>query len=299
MKKIISFFCLVVCTLIWGTTFIAQDTGMDNIGPFTFNSVRFFVAFFAVMPFVFMFERKKINNQIKGNQKEFIWLMIPVGVSLFLATQLQQVSLLYTDVANAAFFTIFYVPLVPIIIFFIFSKKMHWSIWPSVTACVVGGYFLTEFSNTIVRLGDTLVLIGAVFWALHIIYIGRLVSKFDLPFFIALLQNLVVAALSFLLVVIFEEINISNIKLETFEILYAGILSGGAAFVLQLFGQRNIDAAPAAIIMSLEGVFATVSAWIILNQILGFNNIIGCTLILFGVLFSQISPLYDSKIKNI
>ena len=295
MKKTLSFLALIVCTLIWGTTFIAQDTGMDNIGPFTFNSVRFFVAFIAVLPFAYFFERKKINDQIKDNQKEFIKLMIPVGVSLFLGTQLQQVSLLYTDVANAAFFTIFYVPMVPIIIILIFSERLHWSIWPSALACVIGGYFLTEFMNATVRLGDALVLIGAIFWALHIIYIGRLVSKFDLPFFISLMQNLVVASLSFLLVTIFEDIDISKIKLETFEILYAGILSGGVAFVLQLFGQRNIEAAPAAIIMSLEGVFATISAWVILNQILGLDNIIGCTLILFGVLFSQLVPIYDKR----
>ena len=299
MKKTISFLALIICTLIWGTTFIAQDTGMDAIGPYTFNSIRFYVAFLAVTPFVFFFERKKIKDQIKNNQKEFVKLMVPVGLSLFLGTQLQQVSLLYTDVANAAFFTIFYVPLVPIIIFFIFSEKIHWSIWPSVIACVIGGYFLTDFNNANVRRGDILVIIGAIFWALHIIYIGRLVSKFDLPFFIALLQNLVVATLSLFLVLIFEEINISKIKLETFEILYAGILSGGVAFVLQLFGQRNINAAPAAIIMSMEGVFATISAWIILNQILGINNLIGCTLILFGVLLSQLSPIYDTKFKNI
>ena len=296
MKKALSFVSLIVCTLIWGTTFIAQDTGMDAIGPYTFNSIRFFVAFFAVMPFVFIFERKKIKKQIKDNQREFIKLMIPVGVSLFLGTQLQQVSLLYTDVANAAFFTIFYVPMVPIIIFFMFSEKLHWSIWPSALACVVGGYFLTEFNDATVRLGDSLVLIGAIFWALHIIYIGRLVSKFDLPFFIALLQNLVVAVLSFLLVVIFEKIDFSKIILETYEILYAGVLSGGVAFVLQLFGQRHISPAPVAIVMSLEGVFATISAWIILNQILGFSNIIGCLLILFGVLFSQLLPIYDKKL---
>ena len=298
MKKTLSFISLIICTFIWGTTFIAQDTGMDAIGPYTFNSVRFYVAFIAVMPFVFL-ERKKINLFIKGNEKKFIKLMIPVGLSLFFGTQLQQVSLLYTDVANAAFFTIFYVPLVPIIVYFLFSEKIHWAIWPSAFACVVGGYFLTDFSNATVRLGDTLVLIGAIFWALHIIYIGRLVSEFDMPFLIALLQNLVVATLSLFLALIYEEINFENIKLETFEILYAGILSGGVAFVLQLFGQRNINAAPAAIIMSLEGVFATVSAWIILSQILGLGNIIGCTLILFGVLFSQIIPFYETKAKNI
>ena len=222
--------------------------------------------------------------------------MIPVGVSLFLGTVFQQVSLIYTDVANSAFFTVFYVPLVPIIIYIIFAEKPHWSVWPAVSFCVAGGYFLSDFNNETVRLGDGMVLVGAIFWALHIIYIGKLIGKFNLPFFIALLQNLSVAVLSFLLVVMFEEIDFSKIILEKYEILYAGILSGGVAFVLQLFGQKHISAAPAAIIMSLEGVFATISAWIILNQILGLDNIIGCSLILIGVLFSQLLPIYEKKI---
>ena len=297
MKKTISFVCLVVCTFIWGTTFIAQDTGMDNIGPFTFNFVRFFVGFFAVAPFVLLFEKKKINEQIKAKRNKFYKLIIPVGIFLFLATVLQQVSLLYTDVANSAFFTIFYVPMVPIIVYFLFSEKLHWSIWPSVFACVIGGYLLSDIGDANIRFGDSLVLVGALFWALHIIYIGKIIDQFDLPFFIALLQNLVVAALSFLLAVIFEEIDFSKIKLETFEILYAGILSGGAAFALQLFGQRNISAAPAAIVMSLEGVFAAIAAWIILNQILGLNNIIGCVLILGGILLSQLAPIYKKNYK--
>jgi len=297
MKKTTSFICLVVCTLIWGTTFIAQDTGMDNIGPFTFNSTRFFVGFLAVVPFVFLFEKKKINNQIKNKKKKFFKLIVPVGIFLFLGCIFQQVSLLYTDVANSAFFTIFYVPMVPIIVYFIFSEKLHWSIWPSVLACVIGGYFLSDINDATIRFGDGLVLIGAIFWALHIIYIGKIIDYFDLPFFIALLQNLIVATLSFLLVMIFEEFDFNKIKLETVEILYAGILSGGAAFALQIFGQRNISAAPAAIVMSLEGVVATISAWIILSQILGVNNVIGCLLILFGVLLSQLAPIYQKSYR--
>ena len=297
MKKTISFVCLVVCTFIWGTTFIAQDTGMDNIGPFTFNFVRFFVGFFAVAPFVLLFEKKKINEQIKAKRNKFYKLIIPVGIFLFLATVLQQVSLLYTDVANSAFFTIFYVPMVPIIVYFLFSEKLHWSIWPSVFACVIGGYLLSDIGDANIRFGDSLVLVGALFWALHIIYIGKIIDQFDLPFFIALLQNLLVAGLSFLLAAIFEEIDFSKIRLETFEILYAGILSGGAAFALQLFGQRNISATPAAIVMSLEGVFAAIAAWIILNQILGLNNIIGCVLILGAILLSQLAPIYKKNYK--
>ena len=203
--------------------------------------------------------------------------------------------MLYTNVANSAFFTIFYVPMVPIIVYFLFSERLHWSIWPSALACIIGGYFLSDISNFTIRFGDGLVLIGALFWALHIIYIGKIINQFDLPFFIALVQNLIVASLSFILVMIFEEINFSKIKLETVEILYAGILSGGAAFALQLFGQRNISPAPAAIVMSLEGVVAAIAAWLILNQFLGLNNIIGCTLILVGVLLSQLAPIYGKN----
>jgi len=297
MKKAISFICLVVCTLIWGTTFIAQDAGMDNIGPFTFNFVRFLVGFLAVAPFVFLFEKKKIKNQINGRTSDFLKLIIPVGIFLTLGCIFQQVSLLYTDVANSAFFTIFYVPMVPIIVYFLFSEKLHWSIWPSVLACVIGGYLLSDINNSTIRYGDSLVLIGALFWALHIIYIGKIIQKFNLPFFIALIQNMIVSFLSFVLVIIFEEINFSKISLEAAEILYAGILSGGAAFALQIFGQKNISAAPAAIIMSLEGVIAAISAWIILNQILGLNNIIGCTLILGGILLSQLAPIYEKNYK--
>ena len=181
--------------------------------------------------------------------------------------------------------------MVPIIIYFLFSKKIHWSIWPSVIFCIVGVYFLSDFHDANIRYGDGLVIIGALFWALHIIYIGKIIEHFDLPFFIAMLQNIIVALLSFILLFIFEEIDFSKIKLETFEILYAGILSGGAAFALQIFGQQNIASAPAAIIMSLEGVFAAIAAWLILNQVLGLNNIIGCLLIFFGVIFSQLVPI--------
>ena len=297
MKKTISLVCLIGCTFIWGTTFIAQDTGMDNIGPFTFNCVRFFVGFLAVAPFVFLFERKKINHQIKNKKNQFFKLIVPVGTFLFLGCIFQQVSLLYTDVANSAFFTIFYVLMVPIIVYFLFSEKLHWSVWPSVLACAVGGYFLSDIGNATIRFGDSLVLVGALFWALHIIYIGKIINHFDLPFFIALIQNLIVATLSFILVIIFEEFDFSKIKLETTEILYAGILSGGAAFALQIFGQRNISVAPAAIVMSLEGVIAAIAAWVILNQILELNNIIGCALILGGILLSQLAPIYEKNYK--
>ena len=115
MSKTLSLFSALLCTFIWGTTFIAQDTGMDDIGPFTFNSVRFFVGFLAIIPLALLFEVKKLKKEFRFDTKTFIILSLLIGVSLFLGSALQQVALLYTDVANAAFFTIFYVPMVPII----------------------------------------------------------------------------------------------------------------------------------------------------------------------------------------
>ena len=138
MSKTLSLFSALFCTLIWGTTFIAQDTGMDKIGPLTFNGARFFIGFLSIIPFALVFEKKKIISQINTNKKLFYQLLFWVGVFLFLGTYFQQTALLYTGVANAAFFTVFYVPMVPIILFVFYSKSIHWSIWPSVILCEIG-----------------------------------------------------------------------------------------------------------------------------------------------------------------
>ena len=291
MSKTVSLLSALLCTFIWGTTFIAQDTGMDNIGPFTFNAVRFFVGFLAIVPLAFLFEVKKFKSEFKLDFKTFATLSILIGLSLFLGSALQQVALLYTDVANAAFFTIFYVPMVPIIIFLFRKKSIHWSVWPSVVLCLIGGYLLTNFHNATVRLGDTLVVLGALFWSTHIIFTGIIVTKYNLPLTLGAIQTLLVALFSFMIGFIYEEFIIENILNEIDSILYAGILSGGFAFVLQIYAQKNITPAPAAIIFSLEGVFATIAAWFLLNQILGVNNLLGCFFILCGVLLSQLLPL--------
>ena len=291
MSKTLSLFSALLCTFIWGTTFIAQDTGMDDIGPFTFNSVRFFVGFLAIVPLALMFEAKKLKKEFRFDTKTFVILSFLIGLSLFLGSALQQVALLYTDVANAAFFTIFYVPMVPIIIFIFKKDFLHWSVWPSVILCLIGGYLLTNFQDATVRLGDTLVVLGALFWSTHIIFTGMIVKKYNLPLTIGAIQTLLVALFSFITGLFSEEFVIANILNEIDSILYAGILSGGFAFVLQIYAQRNITPAPAAIIFSLEGVFATIAAWFLLNQILGINNLLGCFFILSGVLLSQLVPL--------
>ena len=290
MTKSFSLFCALIITFIWGTAFIAQDTGMDNIGPLTFNAARFFVGFFTILPFALIFERKKIFTEIQLNRKKFFKYLFIMGISLFLGTSLQQAALQYTNVANAAFFTVFYVPFVPILLFLIYSQKVHWSIWPSIGLCIYGIYLLSNFSDSEIMKGDALVILCSIFWALHIIFAGKFMETFDIPIFYAALQGLLVATLSVISAYIFEDIIISNILLESYSIIYAGVLSGGIAFTLQMFAQKNIEEAPAAIIYSLEGVFAAIAAWIILGQILNINNIVGCFLILIAVIFSHLAP---------
>ena len=290
MSKSTSMICALITTFIWGTAFIAQDTGMDNIGPLTFNFSRFFVGFITILPIALFFERKKILIEISSNSKVFYKYLLFMGISLFLGTYLQQASLQYTNIANAAFFTVFYVPLVPILLFFIYASKVHWSIWPSIGLCVFGVYLLSDFSNSEVMLGDALVILCSVFWALHIIFAGKFMEIFNIPIFYAALQALLVATLSLLFSYFFEEIKFSNILLESSSIIYAGVFSGGIAFTLQMFAQKNIEEAPAAIIYSLEGVFAALAGWIILNQFLDLSNIIGCCLILIAIIFSQLAP---------
>ena len=296
MTKSLSLICALITTFIWGTAFIAQDTGMDNIGPLTFNAARFLVGFVTILPFALIFEKKKIISQINLDRKRFIKYLVFMGFSLFLGTSLQQASLQYTNVANAAFFTVFYVPLVPILLFFLYSQKVHWSIWPSIALCVYGVYLLSNFSDSEIMKGDALVILCSLFWAFHIIFAGKFMKIFDIPIFYAALQAVFVATLSIISAYTFEDVVLSNILLESSSIIYAGVLSGGIAFTLQMFAQKNIDEAPAAIIYSLEGVFAVIAAWIILNQILDIDNIIGCILILIAVIFSQLAPEIKNKL---
>ena len=293
-KKLISLVCAISCSFLWGSAFIAQDMGMDYIGPFSFTSGRMFLGFIALVPFFFIFEFKKIKEKKFSYDIILIYITL-LGFFLSGGFALQQYSLLYTDVANAAIFTIFYVLIVPAISYFLFSKKIHWSIWPSVFVCIIGGFLLTETDNMTVRLGDTLVLLGAFFWAFHIIYLSKFLKLFNYPIAITMGTCLIGSIIAFIPSLAFENITLGNLLLEKNELLYAGVLSSGIAFLLQALSQQNLSPAPVAIIFSLEGVFAAIFGWIILNQFLSEFKISGIVLILFAVIFSQLAPIYGKK----
>ena len=293
-KNLVSLICAIACSFLWGTAFIAQDMGMDYIGPFSFTAGRMFLGFITLIPFFFFFEFKKIKEKKISYNIILVYLAL---LAFFLSGgfALQQYSLLYTDVANAAIFTIFYVLIVPAISYFLFSKKIHWSVWPSVFVCIIGGFLLTEINNVTVRLGDSLVLLGAFFWAFHIVCLSKFLKLFNYPITITMGTCLIGSVIAFVPSLAFENITVGNLLLEKNELLYAGVLSSGIAFLLQALSQQNLSPAPVAIIFSLEGVFAAIFGWIILNQFLSELKIFGIVLILFAVIFSQLAPIYGKK----
>ena len=292
-KKVFSLICAVSCSLIWGSAFIAQDMGMDYNGPFTFTFGRLFLGFLTLIPFLIIYEYKKIKPLILKTQNIYNFLLI--GFLLSMGNALQQFALLYTDVANTAVFTIFYVVLVPFVSYYFFSKFIHNSVWLAIIICLFGGILLTEFNNIQVRIGDSIAVVNALFWAFHIVFISRFLKVFNFPITIACVQCLIASFFSLLPALVFENVELSNMILDGKEMIYAGVLSSGVAFLLQIYGQQNLAPAPVAIIFSLEGVFASIFGWIILSQYLNEIKIVGILLILFAVIFSQLAPLYDRK----
>ena len=283
---------LILASLIWGTAFVAQTTGMDFIGPITFINIRFFIGTIIILPLAFI--ERDIFFKIEEVKKKKLYLIIFLtGCSLFVGSFLQQYALQYTKVGNAAFLTILYVPFVPIISRFFLGKKIHWSIWVSVSICLVGSYYLTTGNSFEAQSADILVALCAVFFALHCILIDEFFEIVNAPFSLAFYQFGICFILSFPLMFIFEEPSFSGIYQEIGQLLYVGIMSTGVAYTFQIIGQRYVKPSTAVITLSLEGVFAALTAWIILTQMLSSIQIIGCTLIIVGVLVAQLIPLMN------
>ena len=291
-KHIFSNICLIGASLIWGTAFVAQTTGMDHIGPLTFTNIRFLIGGLIVFPLAIK-EIPRFKKLLK--KKKLFIIIFLTGLSLLLGTFLQQYALQYTKIGNAAFLTILYVPFVPIISRFILKKKIHWSIWLSVSVCLIGSYYLTVENSFDAQFADFLVIICALFFALHCIFIDEYFEIVDAPFTLATSQFLLCFFYSLPFVFIFENPTLIGIKKEIFELLYVGVLSSGVAYTLQIIGQRYVKPSTAAITFSLEGVFGSLAAWIILSQFLTTIQIFGCFLILVGVLTAQLIPLINKE----
>ena len=281
---------LLLASFIWGTTFVAQTTGMGFVGPLTFTFSRFFLGALTVIPFLIVYEINVFSIIIK--RYKTLLLIFATGLTLGSAATIQQYALLYTDVSNAAFITALYVPIVPLILKIFFRKYLHWSIWIAVIICLIGLYFLTADENTkIGNISDILLISAAFLFAVQIILNDIYLQKNKAPFSFAFYQYLIIFIITLFLALIFEKPTIYGIKNEFFEIFYAGAISVGIAYTLQILGQNKTRPAPAAIILSMEAVFAAIAAWILIGQTMDITKIIGCFLIFIGIIIAQIFPL--------
>jgi len=279
---------LLLTAVIWGFAFVAQRKGMEFLGPFTFNTARFTLGSFSLIPLLIINRNKKFNKEkfLPLNNNNLLFGGLAAGTMLFLGATFQQGGLVYTEAGKAGFITGFYVILVPILGLFI-KQKTSLITWLGAIVATIGLYFLSLNESFDINIGDVLVLIGAFFWAIQILVIAFYSTKID-AFQLAFTQFVVCAILSFIAAIISETIVLQNFLKAIIPILYAGIFSVGIAFTIQVVAQREAHPANAAIIMSLEAVFAVIGGWIILNESIPIRGLIGCLLMLIGMIVSQL-----------
>ena len=279
---------MLIPPLIWGVAFVYQKTGMESIGPFTFSFARFFFALLTVLPLALLFEKN--NFKIIFSSKRYTNLCLITGFFLFCGMGLQQYALQVSLVSNVAFLSTLYVPIVAIISKFIFKKQLHWIIWVAILLCLYGSYLLSSNQSIEIQKSDSLLFIAALSFALHIIFIDIFMKELNSPFIFGSVQYFIVFLFSLVIAFMFENPDFKNIKIEWFEILFTGIISAGIGYTLQIIAQQKANPAPAAIILSMESVFAAIAGWYMLNEFLDQNKIYGCIAIFAGVVIVQIIP---------
>jgi drug/metabolite transporter (DMT)-like permease len=283
---------LLIAAAIWGFGFVAQRLGMNYLEPFAFNSVRFLLGSLSLLPLLWFLSRQKIKLETKPNHSLTKGGVI-CGLVLFVAATLQQYGLFYTTAAKAGFITGLYLILVPII-GILLKHTTGLTTWLGAALAVVGLYLLSVNDNFTMSLGDTLIFIGALFWAFHILVIDHFSGRID-PIQLSAVQFLVCGALSLGVSLTIETPTLSGAIAGWQPILFAGVVSVGIAYTLQVIAQKNAKPSHAAIIMSLEAVFAAIGGVWLLDESLSPRAWIGCGLMLAGMLLSQVRWEYKSK----
>ncbi|MCX6064351.1 MAG: DMT family transporter [Chloroflexi bacterium] len=279
---------LFAVAFIWGTAFITQGIAAQYHLAYLFNGVSFLLASLILIPF--------IPREKKIVWKQWKWMLI-AGVILFCASALQQVGIFYTKVANAGFLTSLYTVFTPFLLWLGFRERPHWVDVLAVTIASVGAYLLSTAGSFQIQPGDGLELAGAVFWGLHFVVLGKFASEFE-PISFAAGQFLISGALNLLLGLGLEPLGQLTLLPVIGAILYRAALSIGIGYTLQVWGQRHTPPTDAALILGLEAVFAVTAAWLILKQTLLPIQILGCVIILFAVMFSQMKDWNPWKVEK-
>jgi drug/metabolite transporter (DMT)-like permease len=285
---------LLLAAAIWGFAFVAQRVGMDYIGPFTFNGVRFALGSLSLVPLILFYKNSAPSTSATGNEVKDSWRVgLLAGSILFIAASLQQIGLIYTTAGKAAFITCLYIVLVPIMGIFL-QQRITGNTWLGSVLAIAGLYFLSIKESLTISYGDFLQLVGAFFWTAHILLIDHYSRKVDI-LKLAFFQFLTCSILSLGTALWLETIALHSILQAGIPILYGGVCSVGVAYTLQIAGQRNASPSHAAIILSMETVFAAIGGYLLLNERLGVQELLGCALMLIGMLLSQIVSLKPQK----
>lgn len=278
---------MLVTAIIWGAAFVAQKIGMDHIGPFLYSALRFFIGALIIAPLVLRHARQDTSNEPVMSSGLLIG-GVAMGIALSIAINIQQVGLIYTTVTNSGFITGLYVIFVPMFAFLI-GQKTGLGTWVGAAVAVAGMVLLSVNEDYHVALGDWIQLAGAAMWAVHVLVVGIYAGRYN-AIRLAFVQFVVCAVVSLVLAIIYEEIVVDAIISAGPALLYGGVLAVGVGFTLQVVAQKHAIASHAAIILSLEAVFAALTGALILGESLTANGYIGCSLMLAGMLCAQLWP---------
>ena len=292
---------LLLTATVWGIAFVAQSVGMDYVGGFTFNAARSLIGSAVLVPLIFVFGQKNSSGDPSSdtsvspsqNRKDLIAGGIICGIFLCLASNFQQFGIKYTTVGKAGFITALYIVLVPIFGIFL-KKKAGVRIWISVAISVAGLYLLCITDKLVLAKGDILVLLCAVIFTIHILVIDYFSPKAD-GVRIACTQFFITGVLSAIPMFLFETPRLSDIFAAAVPVLYAGVLSSGVAYTLQIVAQKDADPTVASLILSLESVFSVLGGWVILGQKLSIREIAGCILMFSAIILAQLPGKPENK----
>lgn len=267
---------------------------MNGVGPLTFTGIRFLLGVCVVAPLAWRDWRLVSLREVPPGPRE-ARAVGGLGILLALGAVFQQIGIGSTTITNAGFLTALYVPLVPLISWLILRERPHWSVWPTSLGCLVGTWMLSGAGRVNISAGDTWVIVGSVFWALHVFFVGRIAERIAAPFLVACAQFLVCGAACLLIGSATETFVLDGVRQAALPILYSGLLSVGFAYTGQVVGQRYVPSADAAIIMSGETLFAALFGYLLMGDRLDGTGITGCALIFVCIIAVQLMPLMEAR----
>lgn len=294
MTRIQANLLLLAVALVWGSAFVAQAHGTESLGSFTFTGIRFLLGACVISPLVLRDIRMISRRPVKPGRRDFVGVLM-LGLLLALGAVFQQIGITGTTVTNAGFLTALYVPLVPLISWLILRARPHWSVWPASIGCLLGTWMLSGAGALSLSVGDAWVIASSLFWALHVIFVGRVADRLAAPFLVACGQFVVAGVACMVWAGFAETITLAAIREATLPILYTGIISVGFAYTGQVVGQRYADAADAAIILSAETLFAALFGFLLMGDRLSSTGVAGCVLIFVCIIAVQLLPMMGSK----